>query len=90
VLIRRKDAETKKGLLYIPATAQEKALEGTVVAVGRGICNYKNGSWRELSVKVGDAVFFENKYVTDGSEVTIDDEKFVVLREMDLAAVIDP
>jgi len=91
VMIRPDKAQEKIGSIYIPDSAQKKAMEGTVIAVGRGICNFKNGSWKELSVRVGDRVLFSSEYThQSANEVVIDDEKFLVLREDDLGAVIDP
>jgi chaperonin GroES len=88
ILVRAKDPEKKYGSILIPDSAQEKMQEGTVVAVGRGICNHINGRWTEPSVKTGDRVLFGSKYA--GTEVKLDGETLVVMREDDLAAVIDP
>ena len=71
--------------LYIPETAQDKPQEGTVLAVGQG--NYSdNGVRIPLDVKVGDKVLFA-KY--SGNEVTIDGRKLVLMRQLDLLAIVD-
>ena len=85
VLIKRLDAEEKIGNLYIPESAKEKPLQGEVVSVGPGV-RMKNGDLRGLSVKSGDKVLF-GKY--SGTDVTLDGEDYVILREDDVLAVID-
>ena len=86
VLVKRIESEEKtKGGLYIPETAKEKPVEGTVVAVGQGKV-LENGQRSPLDVKVGDKVLF-GKY--SGNEVKIDGVEHVVLREEELYAIID-
>lgn len=85
VVVRRLDGEEKtKGGIIIPDSAKEKPLEGTVVAVGSGK-SVKGGKVVPLDVKEGDKVLF-GKY--SGTEVKIDGEELVLLREEDVLAVI--
>ncbi len=84
VVIKRLDGETKtKGGIIIPDSAKEKPIEGRVVAVGNGKAS-KGGKVRPLEVKVGDTVLF-GKY--SGTEVKLDGEEHVLLREDDILAV---
>ncbi len=84
ILVKRLESEAKtKGGIIIPDTAKEKPIEGTVVAVGPGKVR-DDGSRREVSLKQGDRVLF-GKY--DGTEVKIDGEDYVILRESDVLAV---
>jgi chaperonin GroES len=69
----------------IPDTAKEKPIRGEVVAVGKGKV-LDNGDQRLLDVKVGDEVLF-GKY--SGTEVKVDDEDLLVMREDDIMAVIE-
>ncbi len=85
VLVRRAEAETKTaGGIIIPGTAEEKPSEGEIVAVGSGYVN-DNGDVRALDVKKGDAVIF-SKWA--GTEVTIDGEELMVMKESDIIGVI--
>ena len=84
VVKRTKEEEKTKGGIIIPDTAKEKPVEGTVVAVGNGKI-LKDGKQRPLDVKVGDRILF-GKYT--GSEVKIDGEELVMLREDDVLAVV--
>jgi chaperonin GroES len=87
VLIRRiKEEEKTKGGIIIPDTAKEKPAEGKVVAVGSGKVQ-ADGSVRKLDVKVGDHVLF-GKY--DGTEVKIDGDETLVVREENILGVLDP
>jgi chaperonin GroES len=87
VLIRRiKEEEKSKGGIIIPDTAKEKPAEGKVVAVGSGKVQ-ADGSVRKLDVKVGDHVLF-GKY--DGTEVKIDGDETLVVREENILGVLDP
>jgi chaperonin GroES len=70
--------------LYIPDTAKEKPSRGEVVAVGRGKIN-DDGTRLDVDVDVGDRVLY-GKY--SGTEVTVDGEEFLILRESDILAVI--
>jgi chaperonin GroES len=77
--------EKSTGGIIIPDNAKEKPAEGKVVAVGNGKV-LKSGELRKPEVKVGDRVMF-GKYT--GSEVVVDGEEHVVLREDDLLCVLD-
>lgn len=83
VVKRTQEEEKTKGGIIIPDTAKEKPLEGVVVAVGNGTV-LKNGKVVPLDVKAGDKVLF-GKYT--GTEVKIDGEDLVLLREDDILAV---
>ncbi|EYF04817.1 co-chaperone GroES [Chondromyces apiculatus] len=84
IVVKRLEGESKtKGGIIIPDAAKEKPIEGRVVAVGNGKI-LKNGTARPLEVKVGDVVLF-GKY--SGTEVKIDGEEHVLLREDDVLAV---
>jgi chaperonin GroES len=86
VLVRRvKEEEKTKGGIIIPDTAKEKPIEGKVIAVGNGRVNDK-GEVRKLEVKVGDKVLF-GKY--NGTEVKVDGEEHLILREDDILAIFD-
>ena len=85
VLVRRAEAETKTaGGIIIPGTAEEKPSEGEIVAVGSGYVN-DNGDVRALDVKEGDKVIF-SKWA--GTEVTIDGEDLMVMKESDIIGII--
>ncbi len=85
VLVRRAKAETKTaGGIIIPGTAEEKPSEGEIVATGNGYVN-DNGEVRALDVKKGDKVIF-SKWA--GTEVTIDGEELMVMKESDIIGVI--
>ncbi len=83
VVKRTQEEEKTKGGIIIPDTAKEKPIEGTVVAVGSGK-ELKNGKVHPLEVKAGDKVLF-GKY--SGTEVKVDGEDLVLLREDDVVAV---
>jgi len=86
VIIKRvKEEEKSKGGIIIPDTAKEKPIEGKVVAVGNGKI-LENGTVRKLDIKVGDTVLF-GKY--SGTEVKIDGEEHLILREDDILGVIE-
>ena len=86
ILVRRiEEQETKKGGIIIPDTAKEKPSEGKVVAVGKGKVN-DDGKLTALDVKVGDKILF-GKY--SGTEVKVDGDELVVMREEDVMAVIE-
>ena len=86
VIVKRLEEEkTTPGGIVIPDTASEKPQKGEVIAVGSGRV-LDNGEVRPLSVKVGDKVLF-GKYA--GSEIVIDDEEFLVMREDDIMAIIE-
>ncbi|XXZ15572.1 co-chaperone GroES [Sorangium sp. So ce315] len=86
IVVKRVESETKtKGGIIIPDAAKEKPIEGRVVAVGNGKV-LKDGKVRPLEVKVGDKVLF-GKY--SGTEVKLDGEEHVLLREDDVLAVTE-
>lgn len=86
VVIKRLEEEQKtSGGIVIPDTAAEKPQKGEVVAVGNGKI-LDNGETRALDVKVGDKVLF-GKF--SGTEVKIDDDELLVMREEDILAVLD-
>ncbi|ROR29600.1 co-chaperone GroES [Inmirania thermothiophila] len=86
VIVRRTEEErTSPGGIVIPDTAQEKPIRGEVIAVGNGKL-LENGEIRPLDVKVGDKVLF-GKYA--GTEVKVDGEEVLVMREDDIMAVIE-
>jgi chaperonin GroES len=77
--------EVSKGGIIIPDTAKEKPIEGKVIAVGNGKV-MEDGKVRRLDVKVGDRILF-GKYT--GTEVKIEGEEHLILREDEILAVID-
>ena len=78
------ESEQMRGGLYIPDTAKEKPSQGEVVATGPGKLS-DEGTRVELDVKVGDKVLY-GKY--SGTDVTLDGEEYLILRESDILAVI--
>ena len=86
VMVKRLEEErTSPGGILIPDTAAEKPVQGKIIAVGNGKI-LENGSVRPLDVKVGDKILF-GKY--SGTEVKVDGEDLVVMREEDVMAVIE-
>ncbi len=86
VLVRRLEGDKKtKGGIVIPDTAAEKPMEGEVVSVGSGKL-LDNGELRALDVKAGDKILF-GKY--SGTEVKVDGEELIVMREDDIMGVIE-
>lgn len=86
VVVKRKEEErTTPGGIVIPDTAAEKPIRGEVIAVGEGKV-LDNGQVRALDVKVGDEVLF-GKFA--GTEVRIAEEKFLIMREDDIMAIIE-
>lgn len=86
VVVRRMEEETTSaGGIVLPGSAAEKPAQGEIVAVGKGKI-LDNGDVRPLDVKVGDKVLF-GKY--GGTEVKVDDEELLVMREDDITAVIE-
>ena len=77
------ETEQMRGGLYIPDTAKEKPQMGEIIAVGPG--RYEDSKLVPMSVKVGDKVLY-GKY--SGTEVTIDAEQYLILRESDVLAVV--
>jgi chaperonin GroES len=78
------ETEQMRGGLYIPDTAKEKPQQGEVIAVGPGKMS-EDGKRIEMELKVGDKVLY-GKY--SGTEVTVGDEQYLILRESDVLAVI--
>jgi chaperonin GroES len=86
ILVKRLDEEGKTaGGLFIPDTAKEKPIQAKVVAVGTGKRD-KDGKVHALEVKAGDRILF-SKY--SGTEVKIDGEEHLIMREDDILAILD-
>ncbi|MBT8430638.1 MAG: co-chaperone GroES [Gammaproteobacteria bacterium] len=86
VVVRRKEEETTTpGGIVLPGSAAEKPVQGEILAAGKGKI-LENGDVRPLDVKVGDIVLF-GKY--SGTEVKIDGEEVLVMREEDIVGVIE-
>jgi chaperonin GroES len=77
------EAESMRGGLYIPDTAKEKPQVGEIVAAGPG--RYEKDKRVPMEVKVGDKVLY-GKY--SGTEVTLDNEQYLILRESDVLAIV--
>ena len=85
VLVKQSEAEERtSGGIVLPDTAKEKPQRGKVIAVGPGKL-LDSGKRAESSLKKGDEVFYA-KYA--GSEIKIDDEEYVILKESDVLAII--
>lgn len=86
VLVRRIEAQTKTaGGIIIPDTAKEKPQEGEIVAAGTGI-RQDNGNVTPLDVKAGDRVLFSK---WSGTEVTLDGEELLVMKESDIVGIVE-
>lgn len=86
VIVKRLESESvSAGGIVIPDSAAEKPVQGKVVAVGKGKI-LEDGNVRPLDVKVGDKILF-GKY--SGTEVKVDGDELVVMREEDVMAVIE-
>jgi chaperonin GroES len=85
VVKRKPEAEKTAGGLYIPESAKERPIEAEVIAVGNGKI-LEDGTVRPLTVKAGDKVLF-GKY--SGTEVKLDDQEYLIMREDDLLAILD-
>lgn len=86
VVVRRLDAEEKtSGGIIIPDTAKEKPMEGEIVAAGPGARN-EQGQLVQLDVKAGDRILF-GKW--SGTEVKIDGEELLIMKESDIMGVIE-
>lgn len=86
ILVKRiEEEETKKGGIIIPDTAREKPQQGEVIAVGPGRVD-EQGKRIPMEVKVGDRILF-GKYA--GTEVKIDDEEYLIMREDDVLGIIE-
>ncbi|MBK5188663.1 MAG: co-chaperone GroES [Gemmatimonadaceae bacterium] len=77
------ETESMRGALYIPDTAKEKPQQGEIVAVGPG--RFEKDKRVPMEVKVGDKVLY-GKY--SGTEVTIEGDQYLILRESDVLAII--
>src|SRR5690348_17683911 len=87
VLVRRVEAEEKsRGGILIPDTAQEKPMEGEIVAVGPG-ARGEDGKVQALDVKAGDRVLF-GKW--SGTEVKLDGEDLIIMKESDIMGIVEP
>ena len=85
VLVKRLEAhDDKHGSIIIPDTAKEKPQEGKVVAVGNGKVT-DEGKTLPVAVKAGDRILF-GKY--SGSEVTLDGEEFLIMKEEDVLGIV--
>ncbi|MEA1938441.1 MAG: co-chaperone GroES [Pseudomonadota bacterium] len=86
VLVRRLEGEEKTdGGIIIPDTAKEKPIEGEIVAIGTGVRD-EHGNIAPLDVKVGDKILF-GKW--SGTEVKVEGEEFLVMKESDIVGVIE-
>jgi chaperonin GroES len=86
ILVKREEeSEEKVGGIIIPDTAKEKPQRGKIVAAGAGKVN-EDGKRQPLDVKLGDRILF-GKY--SGSEVKIDGEEYLILREEDVLAILE-
>jgi chaperonin GroES len=86
ILVKRvEEEEVRRGGIIIPDTAKEKPQEGKVIAVGTGKVT-EDGKKIPLDVKAGDRILF-GKY--SGSEVKIDDEEYLIMREEDVLGILD-
>jgi chaperonin GroES len=86
VIVKQTEAEEKTASgIYLPDAAKEKPTRGKVIAVGPGKLD-DNGKPMELGVRVGDSVYY-GKY--SGTDVEVNGEKFVILRESDLLGILE-
>ncbi|HSE94414.1 MAG TPA: co-chaperone GroES [Methylomirabilota bacterium] len=86
ILVKRlEEGDVKHGSIIIPDTAKEKPQEGKVIAVGGGKVN-EDGKKMPLDVKAGDRILF-GKY--SGSEVKLDGDEYLILREEDVLGILD-
>ncbi len=85
IVKRLEEEETSKGGIIIPDTAKEKPSEGLVIAVGKGKV-LDNGTQVPLDLKKKDRILF-GKYA--GTDVTIDGEEYLIMREDDVLGVIE-
>jgi len=84
VLIKRSKAQTSKGGILLPDSAQEKPKEGVVVAIGEGKID-DNGNREPMQLKVGDRILFSSY---SGTEVKGDNEEMLILSEDDILGVL--
>ena len=86
VIVKQSDAESKTASgIVLPDSAKEKPTKGKVIAVGPGKLDEK-GKPMELGLRVGDSVYY-GKY--SGTDVEVNGEKFVILRESDILGVLE-
>lgn len=86
VIVKRMEEEkTSAGGIVLPDSATEKPIKGEIIAVGNGKI-LENGETRAVDLKVGDQVIF-GKY--SGTEVKVDDEELLVMREEDIMGVLE-
>ncbi|HET9596858.1 MAG TPA: co-chaperone GroES [Anaeromyxobacteraceae bacterium] len=86
IIVKRLEGEEKtKGGIIIPDTAKEKPVEGKVIAVGNGKV-LEDGKVRPLDIKAGDKILF-SKYA--GTEIKLDGEEHLIMREEDILGVIE-
>ena len=86
LIVKRLEEEEKtKGGIIIPDTAKEKPIEGEVIAVGEGVVK-KDGAKIPMEVKKGDRILFA-KYA--GTEVKIDGEEYLMMRENEVLAILE-
>jgi chaperonin GroES len=86
ILVKRREEEQKTaGGILIPDNAKEKPQQGDVIAVGPG-ARLENGDVRAMAVKTGDRILF-GKYA--GSEVKVDGDDYIIMREEDVLAVVE-
>lgn len=86
VIVKQSEAETKTASgIVLPDTAKEKPTKGKVIAVGPGKLDDK-GKPMEIGLRAGDTVYY-GKY--SGTDVEVDGEKFVILREADVLGVLE-
>jgi chaperonin GroES len=86
VIVKQSEAETKTASgIVLPDTAKEKPTKGKVIAVGPGKLDDK-GKHMEVAVRAGDTIYY-GKYT--GTDVEVDGEKFVILRETDILGVLE-
>lgn len=84
VVVERCKAQTSKGGILLPDSAQEKPREGIIIAAGPGAAN-ENGQVEPLSVKVGDRILFG---AYSGTEFKQDDEEYLILSEKDILGTL--
>jgi chaperonin GroES len=86
VLVERVQQEEKSaGGIIIPDTAQEKPMEGNIVAVGNGSRD-ENGKLTPLDVKIGDKILFAK---WGGTEIKVDGKEYLIMKESDILAVVN-
>ena len=84
VVLPKEESEEMRGGLYIPDTAKEKPQQGEIVAVGPG--RYEKGDRVPMDLAAGQTVLY-GKY--SGTEVTFDNEQYLIIKESDVLAIID-